>query len=81
MTLAIFYNANVLDTALDNAGVFNGENQGFNWNSHFKQNNSLNLTGFFNPSFGNVSIVRDDDGLDATINDQDLSAGALGQSF
>ncbi|MFC7395347.1 hypothetical protein [Scopulibacillus cellulosilyticus] len=81
MTLAIFYNANVEATALDNAGVFNGENQGFCWNSHFKQNNNLNLTGFVNPSAGNITIVRDDDGIDATINDQDLSAGAIGQSF
>lgn len=81
MTLAIYYNINVLETALDNAGVFNGENQGHTWNSHFKQNNSLNLTGFLNPSFGNISIVRDDDGLDATINDQDLASGFIGQSF
>lgn len=81
MTLAIFYNANVLDTALDNAGVFNGENQGFGWSSHFKQNNSLNLTGFGNPSTGNISIVRDNDAFDAIINDQDAITGALGQSL
>lgn len=81
MSLSIHYNANVLDTALDNAGVFNGENQGFCWNSHFKQNNNMNLTGYFNPSYGNVSVLRDDDRVDATINDQDLSSGFIGQSL
>lgn len=81
MTLQIVYNANLLNTALDNAGVFNGENQGFGWNSHFKQNNNVNLTGFLNPSYTSVNIVRDDDGVDATINDQDGAAGAIGQNF
>ncbi|WP_106497499.1 hypothetical protein [Lentibacillus sp. Marseille-P4043] len=81
MALKIIYNTNLLNTALDNAGVFNGENQGFGWNSHFKQNQNANLTGFFNPSTGNVNILRDNDGFDATINDQDAAAGVIGQSF
>lgn len=81
MTLSIVYNANVLNTALDNAGVFNGENQGFAWNSHFKQNNNSNLTGFINPHTGNINIMRDDDGVDATINDQDIGGGIIGQNF
>lgn len=81
MTLQIYYNTNLLNTALDNAGVFNGENQGFGWSSHFKQNNNANLTGFLNPHTGNVNIVRDNDGFDATINDQDVESGVIGQTL
>lgn len=82
MRLKIIYDTAFFMTALDNAGIFNGENEGYGWSSHFKQNNSAVLTGpdFPNNDFSDsINIINDNDHIDAWINDQDRVFGFLGE--
>ncbi|TCP21941.1 hypothetical protein EV207_13828 [Scopulibacillus darangshiensis] len=83
MSLRIVYNGVELMTALDNAGVFNGENEGYGWSSHFKSNNNAGLSGTMdqfanNELYENINIIKDNDYIDAFINDQDVARGEFG---
>lgn len=80
MAILIAYNVNHLIYCADNAGVLNGQNQIFGWNSHFKMNQNLYVKGTGIPTSGNFSYVEDIDGVDALINDQDAAFGASYQS-
>lgn len=83
MSLKIIYNTVECLVALDNAGVFNGENEGYGWSSHFKQNMSAVLTGGQMNQFANnelcenIHIIKDNDFVDTLINDQDYAQGEL----
>lgn len=82
MPLKIVYDTVECFIALDNAGIFNGENDGFGWSTHFKQNATANLSGapgqFANNNANySLNIIKDNDFIDCVINDQDTSWGEL----
>ncbi|MFC7391784.1 hypothetical protein [Scopulibacillus cellulosilyticus] len=81
MPIEIIYNSTNINAAADNAGIFNGQNQGFGWDNHFKQNNSNFPAGLFITSPANANIIIDNDGIDGTINDQDFNPGIIFQGF
>lgn len=81
MAIFIGYNLNHLQYAADNAGVLNGQNQIFGWNSHFKMNQNIYVKGTGIPTTTNFNYVEDIDGIDGTINDQDLFFGASYQAI
>lgn len=83
MPLKIMYNVTWLGTALDNSGVFNGDNEGFGWSTHFKQNNSIGLVGTHphNEATKLINIIKDNDIIDGTINDQDFALGSIGEFY
>lgn len=81
MGLRILYDKTYLGTALDNCGVFNGENEGYGWSTHFKQNNSfMGSSGKLKSNLegkGLYNYINDNDLIDAWINDQDRGFGIL----
>lgn len=80
MAIVIAYNLNHLQYAADNAGVLNGQNQIFGWSSHFKMNQNIYVKGTGIPTPANFNYVEDMDGVDATINDQDIEWGGSFQA-
>ncbi|MFC7395305.1 hypothetical protein [Scopulibacillus cellulosilyticus] len=81
MPIEIIYNATNLNSVADNVGIFNGQNQGFGWDNHFKQNNSNFPAGLLITSPANANIIIDNDVIDATINDQDFNPGTILQGL
>ncbi|MFC7395345.1 hypothetical protein [Scopulibacillus cellulosilyticus] len=82
MPLKIVYDTITCTTALDNAGIFNGENEGYGWGSHGKQNISATVSGppnkyANNATFQNLNMIFDNDYIDTYINDQDLTWGEI----
>lgn len=71
-------NANYL---ADNALLFSGINQVFGWNAHLKQTNPLYASGVLNPHAGNINILLDNDFMDQTVYDPDVTVGAQFEGF
>lgn len=81
MSLKIMYDTTQCYIALDNAGIFNGENEGFGWSTHLKKNSSVGLSGTDIEGKNYINMIFDNDMIDATINDQDFAWGDLRETF
>lgn len=80
MAVAIVFGGMNINLAADNAGVANGANQGFGWNSHLKQSQCLRMQGVLSPTPANFNFVVDNDVFDYNIIDNDFTAGGVGQT-
>lgn len=77
MSLAIRFNQISLDFAADNAGIANGETQGFGYASHLKRNRGITISGSKTWSTENVNHINDNDFSDTTMNDNDIYWGNM----
>ncbi|WP_142504332.1 hypothetical protein [Melghirimyces algeriensis] len=66
-------NVNDVDTA---SGIFVGENRQNYWSSHNKSNAGFGgVTGWYNTVSRNLNTVDDQDRVDATVDDRDITYG------
>ena len=80
MSVAIKFNKITFNAAADNAGIINGENQGFGYSSHLKANRGITVSGSRTLSTQNLNDVFDSDFIDTPINDEDLYFGQMASS-
>ena len=81
MPVLIEFNVINANNLADNGMVFNGENQVFGWSSHIKQNHPLFASGNFNLYTGDCNILCDNDVLDMTVHDSDVTIGTGLEQF
>ncbi|MBM7646538.1 hypothetical protein JOD45_002768 [Scopulibacillus daqui] len=79
MNIGIRYNGAILNLGADNAGIFNGENEGFGWSGHLKKNRSFGVVGHDIHGPHNVNLVFDEDMVDAVVYREDIQFGVIGR--